>query len=105
MRLADRADHVGDLDSTAQGDVVGGLDDRAVQHRVAVREADLDHVRAALDDGLDRCDGTVDGREARRQVGDEGRAVFGLRLGEGVAQQLEVSGAHLFSPSPSYSPK
>ncbi|GAA3106947.1 hypothetical protein GCM10020254_61080 [Streptomyces goshikiensis] len=104
VRLAHGAQRVGDLDAAAQGDVVGGLDDRAVQDRVAVRKADLDDVRAAREDGLDRLDGPVHGGEARREVGDEGRAVLGLRLGEGVAQQLDVA-AHFDSPSPSYSPK
>ena len=36
-------------DAAAQRDVVGGLDDRAVQHRVAVRQPDLDDVAAALE--------------------------------------------------------
>jgi hypothetical protein len=34
VRLSYRADHVADAETAAHGDVVGGLDDRAVQHGV-----------------------------------------------------------------------
>ena len=66
MRLADRAHDVGDLHAAAQRDVVGGLDDGAVEDRVAVRQPDLDDVGAAVEDGLDRLDAAVDGREPGR---------------------------------------
>ncbi|CAM5248781.1 hypothetical protein SFUMM280S_04337 [Streptomyces fumanus] len=104
MRLTDRAQHVGDLHAAAQGDVVGGLDDRAVQHGVAVRQADLDDVGAAVQGGLDGLDAAVDGREAGREVGDEGGAALGLGGGEGVVQQPYVP-AHLASPSISALPE
>ncbi len=96
--LADRAHHVGDLQAAAQGDVVGGLDDRAVEDGVAVRQTDLDDVGAAVEGGLDRLDAAVHGREPGREVGDEGGPALGLRRGESVAQQLDVP-AHLASPS------
>jgi hypothetical protein len=96
--LADRAHHVGDLHAAAQGDVVGGLDDGPVENGVAVRQTDLYDVGAAVQDGLDRLDAAVHGREPGREVGDEGGAALGLRRGEGVAQQLDVA-AHLASPS------
>jgi MFS family permease len=88
--LAHRADHVADPDAAAQGDVVGGLDDRAVQHRIGMREADLDDVGAVVEDRPDRGDAAVDGREAGRQPGDERSPVLSLRPGEGVGQQLDV---------------
>ena len=90
--------HVGDPDAAAQRDVVGGLDDRAVEDRVAVRQPDLDDVGAAVEDGLDRLDAAVHGREPGREVGDERGAALGPRGGEGVVQQLDVA-AHLASPS------
>lgn len=98
MGLTDRAHHIGDLQAAAQGDVVGGLDDGAVEDGVAVRQTDLDDVGAAVEGGLDRLDAAVHGREPGREVGDERRTPFGLRRGEGVAQQLQVA-AHLASPS------
>src|SRR5690606_17212284 len=98
VRLADGAHHVGDPHPAAQGDVVGGLDDRAVEHRVAVGQAHLHHVRAAVEGGPDRVDAAVHGGEPGREVGDEGGTALGLRRGEGVVQQPHVP-AHLASPS------
>src|SRR5690606_34830150 len=63
VRLADGAHHVGDPHPAAQGDVVGGLDDRAVEHRVAVGQDHLHNVRAAVEGGPDRVDAAVHGGE------------------------------------------
>lgn len=103
VRLADRAHHVGDPDAAAQGDVVGGLDDGAVQDGVAVRQADLHDVGTAVEHGLDRLDAALHGGEARREVRDERGPVLGPGGGEGVAQQPDVP-AHLASPSISAAP-
>src|SRR5438552_12027966 len=46
--LSHGADDVGDPDAAAQGDVAGGLDHRAVDYRVAVRQSDLDDVGSAV---------------------------------------------------------
>ncbi len=98
MRLTDRAHHVRDPHAAAQRDVVGRLDDGAVQYGVAVRQSHLDDVGAAGGHGLDGLDGTVHGREAGRQIGDQRGPVLGLRGGESGVQQLDVA-AHLTSPS------
>src|SRR5579859_819688 len=88
---------VGDPDPAAQGDVVGGLDDRAVEYRVAVRQADLGDVGSAVQHDLDRGDALVDGRESGRGARDERGPVLLLRPGQRVGQELEVS-AHVETP-------
>ena len=57
----------------------GGLDGRAVHHRVAVGQADLDDVAAGLDHRAHRLDPTRRRREAGRQVADQRGAALGLR--------------------------
>jgi hypothetical protein len=81
------AENVGDPDAAPQGDVVGGLDNRAVEHRVAVRQADLDDVGSAVQHDLDRGDALVDGRESGRRARDERGPVLPLRPGQRVGQQ------------------
>ncbi len=59
---------------------VGGvLDDRAVQHRVGVGQADLDEVARRRRPWLSSLDGAGDRREAGRQVADQRGAALGAR--------------------------
>jgi hypothetical protein len=67
---------------------VSGLDYRAVQYRVAVRQADLDDVCSAVQHGLDRSDARVDGRKSGCHVRDERGPVLLPRPGQGVGQEL-----------------
>src|SRR5262249_3778162 len=99
--FSDRADDVADPDAAAQGDVVGGLDYRAVQHRIAVRQADLDDVGAAVQRRLDRGDAPVDGREAGGQVRDERSPVLLLRRGRAAGRARELPA--LCAPRPAAS--
>ncbi|GAA3068012.1 hypothetical protein GCM10020000_60470 [Streptomyces olivoverticillatus] len=98
MGLADRADDIRDLDAAAQGDVVGGLDDGAVQDRVAVRQPDLDDVAAAVQHRRDRPYPVGDGGEPGGEVADECGPVLRLGHGQYGAQQLDVA-RHHFAPS------
>src|SRR5580693_7656400 len=91
------ADDAGDPDAAAQGDVAGGLDYRAVEYRVAVRQADLDDVGSAVQHRLDRGDALVDGRKAGCHVRDERGPVLLLRPGQCAGQKLQVS-AHFRAP-------
>src|SRR4051794_35582385 len=75
--LLDRAQYVAGPQSTGQRSLGGALDRDAVHHRVAVRQADLDHVDPAVDQRLDRVHATVVRREAGRQVADE-RSAAGI---------------------------
>ncbi len=94
MHLTDGVHDVADLDAAAQGDVVGGLDDGAVEDRVAVRQSDLDDVAAALDHRADGPHAAVHGGEAGREVADQRGTSLGLGRGQDLAQQLDVA-AHL----------
>src|ERR1700730_408037 len=88
---------VGDPDAAAPGDVVGGLDYRAVEYRVAERQADLDDVGSAVQRCLDRGDALVDGRKAARNARDQRGPVLLLRPGQCAGQKLKVS-AHFETP-------
>jgi hypothetical protein len=51
-----------------------GLDDRTVHDGVGVRESELEHVDAVVDERDGRLDALVEGREAHREIADQ-RAV------------------------------
>ena len=67
------------LKPAAQRDVDGVLDDRAVHQRVAVGQADLDHVDACVDHCDDGLDPAGDAGVAGRQVADEQGTAGGRR--------------------------
>src|SRR3954447_248541 len=73
----DDAEHVGGPDPRLERLLRCRLDRRPVHDRVAVGQADLDHVAAGVHHGAQRLDGTVHIREAGGQVPDERRASLG----------------------------
>ena len=83
----DGAEHVAHADAGPDGDVDRLLDHRPVHARVAVRDADLDDVRAALDGRHHRRDRGVDVGVADRQVGDQRGPALGLGLADALGQR------------------
>ncbi len=80
--------HVGGLGARAERAQVGGLDRRAVGHRIGERHAQLDHVRAALDQRVEIGRGVAvaggdeadEGGAALGEGGGEARSLMRLRL-------------------------
>ncbi len=96
----DGAEHVADPHSPLQRALGCGLDRRAVHHRVAVGQADLDHVTTGLDHRAHRLDAAVHVGEAGREVADQGRAVVGAGLLEGRGDRHPTGSASPPSASP-----
>ena len=87
----DGAQHVGDPGSRGQRAVHGLGDHRAVHQRVGVGQADLDDVGPRRGHGPGGLDRTLDGGEPGGQVADQGGAVVGVRLAEGVGDRGHIA--------------
>ncbi len=78
--FAHHGQYLAQADAKAQRSLAGFLDHRAVGHRVRERHAELDHVAAGLDHGMQQFGRDVGVGEAGGDIGNQRLAALGLQL-------------------------